>query len=205
MVAILVGVCSGATHTVGGTTGWTIPPSSSSTFYSDWASKQQLQAGDVLVFNFTAGHTVAPVSKASYDSCNTKNLLSAATTASPFRFNLTAGTHYYICTIPTHCTFGQKLAVTVTGPSPSPIPAPQPTTATPPPPPATTSSPPPTPSTPATPLSPTTGAPPPAGGPAAPSTPEGGASPPAGSFAAPTAAGVSLLSLVSIAVAALLF
>ena len=48
MVAILVGVCSGATHTVGGTTGWTIPPSSSSTFYSDWASKQQLQAGDVL-------------------------------------------------------------------------------------------------------------------------------------------------------------
>lgn len=34
------------THVVGGSTGWTIPPNSS--FYSAWASSQNIAVGDTL-------------------------------------------------------------------------------------------------------------------------------------------------------------
>ncbi|XP_008779708.1 cucumber peeling cupredoxin-like [Phoenix dactylifera] len=111
-----------ATHVVGGSTGWIIPPNSS--FYSDWASTQTFAVGDTLVFNFQTGsHTVDKVTKSGYDDCSTSNLIGSAITTSPASVPLTtAGDHYFICGIPGHCSASQKLSVTVasspTGASP---------------------------------------------------------------------------------------
>lgn len=198
MFAIFVGFSSARDYTVGGNTGWNLPPNP--TFYSTWASQQNFQVGDVLVFNFTVRlHTVAEVSKAAYDSCNTANPLSPAVINPPARITLTtAGTHYFICTIQGHCRLNQSLAVVVTGPSTTPAPRPSATT----PPPSAS------PALPTPPPSSSTTSPPPPTSTDAPSTPTAGGSrsapPPAGSFAAPTAA-VGLLTVVSIATGALLF
>uniref|UniRef100_A0A7C9DY46 Phytocyanin domain-containing protein n=1 Tax=Opuntia streptacantha TaxID=393608 RepID=A0A7C9DY46_OPUST len=76
-----------------------------------WASQEFIQVGDVLEFNFVSGeHTVA----AAYDGCNITNLLSPAMTTSPARITLNAtGTHYFLCTLPGHCSLGLKLSVFV--------------------------------------------------------------------------------------------
>ncbi|KAL2929614.1 Cucumber peeling cupredoxin [Bienertia sinuspersici] len=192
VIGAISGISSAADHIVGGNTGWTIP--SSPSLYSDWAKRQTFKVGDVLVFNFPANqHTVAPVTKANYDSCNTRNTISPAQTNPPANVTLTAGTHYYICTIGTHCTSGQKLAVTVGGSSDSPASAPAPAGGAA--------------AGPSGAATPSGAAGSPAGGAAA-DTPAGAAegpsgSSPAGSFA--TSTGVSLLSLVSVGVAALMF
>ncbi|CAO2822656.1 unnamed protein product [Amaranthus hypochondriacus] len=192
VIATIFGISSAATYTVGDKTGWNIP--STPNFYTQWAAKQTFKVGDVLVFNFPASaHTVGEVSKANFDSCGTSNTIGAVKTIAPASFNLTKpGTHYFICTITGHCGANQKLAVTVTGPSTtapavSPIPsigAVSPTT-------PTADSP----TTPAGGVSPSGS--PASEGPSATSTP-----PPSGNFAASTSVG--FLSLVSVAVAALM-
>ncbi|XP_008456869.2 cucumber peeling cupredoxin-like [Cucumis melo] len=135
-----------ATHNVGDSLGWTIPPSP--TTYSDWASTKTFLVGDTLFFNFTTGqHDVTEVTKAGLDSCSGTNPISAMRTG-PASIKLSAaGTRHFICSIPTHCSFGQQLTVTVrsqssspptTAPSPSPkssapvSPTPSPRTARPP-------------------------------------------------------------------------
>ena len=196
VIAGISSICSAQrAHIVGGTTGWTIPPST--TFYTTWASRETFQVGDVLVFNFpTNQHTVAEVNQANLNSCNTANTIGAVHTTGPTNITLTAGTHHYICTIGTHCTGGQRLTVVATGPSAA-TPAAEPT-------PAGGAA------TPATgPATPGGGADSPAGGSTVPaaSTPSGSADVPAGSPPAGSAAstGVSVLSLVSVAAAALMF
>ncbi|XP_057537375.1 blue copper protein-like [Amaranthus tricolor] len=129
VIATLIGICSAATYTVGGNTGWTIP--SQPNFYSNWASQQTFQVGDALVFNFAAGaHTVGQVNKANFDACGTTNTIGQIQTTSPATITLTtAGTHYFICTLPGHCGANQKLSVVVTGSSattPASAPAPAP-------------------------------------------------------------------------------
>ncbi|XP_021741754.1 cucumber peeling cupredoxin-like [Chenopodium quinoa] len=194
MIAGISELCSAATHIVGGTTGWTIPSSPST--YSTWANGETFAVGDVLVFNFTTGaHTVAEVSKANYDVCSTNRTIGAVRSTGPASITLTAaGTHYFLCTIPNHCSTGQKLAVTVTGPTGSPASSPAPAGGA---------------------SAPSGGAATPAEGPTTPSgTPtvpaagspaaDGpGSSSPPGNFAASTS--VSMLSLVSVGVAALMF
>nr|XP_043627989.1 umecyanin-like [Erigeron canadensis] len=117
-----------ATYTVGDNTGWATPISGDP--YATWASQQTFVVGDVLVFSFTTGsHTVANVTKSSFDGCNTANTLSVETNG-PARFTIdTAGSHYFICTLLNHCTLNQKLAITTnantntnttTGNAPSP-------------------------------------------------------------------------------------
>nr|GEW20760.1 cucumber peeling cupredoxin-like [Tanacetum cinerariifolium] len=72
---------------------------------------RQLQAREV--FNFVCGsHTVANVTKSSFDGCNTRNPLSIQTT-SPASFTIdTISSHYFICTILNHCSLNQKLSIT---------------------------------------------------------------------------------------------
>jgi hypothetical protein len=63
------------------------------------------------VFKYASqAHTVTEVNKNDYDACSsTANGESGGSTTK----NLTAGTHYYICTVGTHCANGMKLAITV--------------------------------------------------------------------------------------------
>lgn len=145
-----------ADHTVGGTTGWSVP--SGASFYSDWAASNTFKQNDVLVFNFAGGHTVAEVSKADFDNCNI-NQNGLVITTGPARVTLNrTGDFYFICTIQGHCSSGQKLSVKVSASTPSP-PSPTPPTSTPP-----TSTPP---------TSGTTPTPPTNGGTPSPSSPTG--------------------------------
>ncbi|XP_060172070.1 blue copper protein-like [Lycium barbarum] len=114
------------THIVGDALAWTVP-SGGAAAYSAWASRKTFAVGDILVFNFTTGlHSVAEVSKAAFDSCNTSSPISISTNG-PTNITLrTAGSHYYLCTIPSHCALGQKLAINVSAASGSISPAPQP-------------------------------------------------------------------------------
>nr|KAJ0200498.1 hypothetical protein LSAT_V11C600315600 [Lactuca sativa] len=123
----LHGTAAQTTHVVGNALGWNIPPNGPSA-YTTWASTQTFRVGDVLLFNFITGfHNVVEVPKAAYGPCTTANTISIATTG-PARVTLNApGTHYYICTVGTHCQIGQKLTINVsaisTTPSPTATPA----------------------------------------------------------------------------------
>ncbi|CAH1426501.1 unnamed protein product [Lactuca virosa] len=114
------------THVVGDALGWNIPPNGPSA-YTTWASTQTFSVGDVLLFNFTTGfHNVAEVSQVAYGPCTTTNPISIATTG-PARVTLNApGTHYYVCTVGTHCQIGQKLTINVSDASATPAPTPTP-------------------------------------------------------------------------------
>ncbi|KAJ9692683.1 hypothetical protein PVL29_011661 [Vitis rotundifolia] len=114
-------------HVVGDSLGWTVPPNGAAA-YTSWASNKQFMVGDILVFNFaTNEHDVVELSKESFDACNYSNPIETNITLA------TAGNHYYVCTIGSHCTSGQKLAISVSAtPGASP-----PSSSTAPPPPST--------------------------------------------------------------------
>ncbi|KAK4369258.1 hypothetical protein RND71_013050 [Anisodus tanguticus] len=116
------------THVIGDALAWTVP-SGGAAAYSAWAAGNTFAVGDILLFNFTTGlHSVAEVSKAAFDSCNTSSPISISTNG-PINITLrSAGSHYYLCTFPSHCALGQKLAINVSG---STSPAPQPAAARP--------------------------------------------------------------------------
>ncbi|KAB1996479.1 hypothetical protein ES319_D13G235100v1 [Gossypium barbadense] len=124
------------TYTVGDSTGWRVPTNNDD-FYEDWADNKHFVVGDVLVFNFTTGqHNVAEVTEDAYDDCNTANAISTLTTG-PARITLNkTGDHYFICSVPGHCSAGQKLKVevrtgnTTGGVAPSPPVTPSTTTFT---------------------------------------------------------------------------
>ncbi|KAK4369926.1 hypothetical protein RND71_009401 [Anisodus tanguticus] len=109
------------THVVGDALAWTVP-SGGAAAYSAWDARKTFTVGDTLVFNFTTGlHSVAEVSKAAFDSCNTSSPISISTNG-PTNITLrSAGSHYYLCTIPNHCTLGQKLAINVSRSAPRPV------------------------------------------------------------------------------------
>ncbi|KAF0906342.1 hypothetical protein E2562_009704 [Oryza meyeriana var. granulata] len=112
MLLVLVGCAAAAsavTYNVGETSGWTTGQN-----YDNWANGKTFAVGDKLTFNFTtAEHTVTEVTKSEYDNCAAGNNPISDTRTGPATIDLTAGTHYYICTIPQHCAGGMKLAVTV--------------------------------------------------------------------------------------------
>ncbi|KAL6144840.1 hypothetical protein ACLB2K_055530 [Fragaria x ananassa] len=122
-------------HVVGDSVGWNIPQNGPQD-YVTWASSQTFVVGDILSFNFaTNAHDVVEVPKASFDSCSSTNAIGSTVTTGPANVTLaSAGEHYYICTVGSHCQSGQKLAITVsasaTSPGTSPS-APSPSTTTP--------------------------------------------------------------------------
>lgn len=80
----------------------------------------------IAVFNYAKGlHTVVEVSAAEYMACTATKPLgsdSSGATTVPLK---TPGSHYFICSIPGHCSAGMKMSVTVGGKS-----TPAPTTPT---------------------------------------------------------------------------
>ncbi|KAL6497071.1 hypothetical protein OROGR_029000 [Orobanche gracilis] len=122
-------------HVVGDGLGWAVPPNPSA--YSSWASGKTFMVGDILVFNFTTNaHDVLQVSEASYTACTPANATGTIITVGPANITLdSSGAHYYICTVGRHCSFGQKLNITVVSSTPGgtnpPAAAPPATPATP--------------------------------------------------------------------------
>ncbi|XP_054799465.1 blue copper protein-like [Prosopis cineraria] len=95
-------------YTVGESSGWMIGAD-----YGTWASGKTFQVGDSLVFNYGAGHTVDEVKESDYKSCTTGNSLTSDSSGATTITLKTAGSHYFICAIPGHCSGGMKLAVDV--------------------------------------------------------------------------------------------
>ncbi|CAN6210996.1 unnamed protein product [Urochloa humidicola] len=82
--------------------------------YIAWAKGKTFQVGDKLVFNYpSAEHTVTEVGKNDYFACAGGSALSSDRSGSTNVTLTAAGTRYFICNIPGHCTIGMKLAVTV--------------------------------------------------------------------------------------------
>lgn len=121
------------------------------------------------VFNYDTSHKVDVVNQAGYSSCSSSNPIESHDTG-PTTITLgQAGSHYYICPTPGHCSGGQKLLVTVvaagTPTTPTTPPTASPSTPTTPPTTTPASPPPPTSTTPANNDSPPPPPPPPNGAP----------------------------------------
>ncbi|KAF8393186.1 hypothetical protein HHK36_021427 [Tetracentron sinense] len=82
------------------------------------------QVGDILVFNWTGSHDVARVSESDYESC-TKTPIGTIQSTSPASVTLTTEEdHYFICTVSSHCSLGQKVKIDVESASGSPASSP---------------------------------------------------------------------------------
>ncbi|KAJ6841219.1 putative blue copper protein [Iris pallida] len=104
---------SATDYVVGDTAGWAVGVD-----YSTWTSGKTFVVGDNLVFNYAAGaHTVSEVTASDYGSCSTSNGASTDSSGATTVPLKTAGTHYFICGVPGHCSGGMKLSVPVTGSS----------------------------------------------------------------------------------------
>ncbi|CAI9116232.1 OLC1v1017335C1 [Oldenlandia corymbosa var. corymbosa] len=96
-------------YVVGDSNGW-----ASGINYADWASGKSFKVGDKLSFNYVGGsHTVDEVSSSDYNSCDPANPISTDNNGPTTITLKTAGTHYFICGIPGHCSLGMRLSVTV--------------------------------------------------------------------------------------------
>ncbi|XP_050381909.1 umecyanin-like [Argentina anserina] len=117
----LQNVAAQTAHVVGDTAGWNVPQNGAQQ-YVTWAASQTFVIGDSLIFNFaTNAHDVVEVPKASFDSCSDDNEIGSTITTGPANVSLTsAGDHYYICTVGSHCQSGQKLAITVSSSATTP-------------------------------------------------------------------------------------
>ncbi|CAN6204744.1 unnamed protein product [Urochloa humidicola] len=107
--AAAAALASATTFVVGDDQGWAMGVD-----YIAWAKGKTFQVGDKLVFNYpSAEHTVTEVGKNDYFACAGGSALSSDRSGSTNVTLTAAGTRYFICNIPGHCTIGMKLAVTV--------------------------------------------------------------------------------------------
>ncbi|MCD9559592.1 hypothetical protein HAX54_017645 [Datura stramonium] len=91
------------TYNVGDAAGWDLG-------VSGWENGKHFKVGDVLVFKYPKNlHSVVTVNKANYDSCTPTG---KTLTSGNDKVTLVKGTNYFICGVPTHCQFDQKIAVT---------------------------------------------------------------------------------------------
>ena len=67
----------------------------------------------MTAFNYGAGHTVDEVKESDYKSCTAGNSISTDSSGATTIALKSAGTHYFICSVPGHCSGGMKLVVTV--------------------------------------------------------------------------------------------
>ncbi|KAL6578370.1 hypothetical protein OROMI_010698 [Orobanche minor] len=114
LMIVLVLICSriggvpAAVYTVGDSSGWAMGAD-----YTTWPTHKTFTVGDTLAFNYAPGHTVDEVSAKDYKSCTTGNSITTDSSGATSIGLKTAGTHYFICGVPGHCSGGMKLAVTV--------------------------------------------------------------------------------------------
>ncbi|XVE60539.1 hypothetical protein DITRI_Ditri05aG0136900 [Diplodiscus trichospermus] len=131
MVCLLLTLCMvvpslATVYTVGDTSGWTLGVD-----YSTWTKGKTFKVGDSLgellnpqsqkkpftiiksIFNYPTSHTVDEVSSSDYSTCTVGNAITTDNSGSTTVALKTAGTHYFICGVVSHCGNGMKLAVKV--------------------------------------------------------------------------------------------
>ncbi|KAL0289465.1 UNVERIFIED_CONTAM: Blue copper protein [Sesamum calycinum] len=104
--------CSGGGVHGGDSSGWAIGGD-----YGSWTTDKTFAVGDTLgkasYIQLRPGHTVDEVSANDYKTCTTGNSLSSDSSGATSITLKSAGSHYFICGVPGHCSGGMKLAVTV--------------------------------------------------------------------------------------------
>ncbi|GJN01662.1 hypothetical protein PR202_ga18943 [Eleusine coracana subsp. coracana] len=81
--------------------------------YGDWSAANTLRVGDVVEFSYGRPHTVDELSKADYEACSFASPISTDNSGpTAFTFDK-AGTRYFACAAASHCSQGQKVAITV--------------------------------------------------------------------------------------------
>ncbi|GMN41067.1 hypothetical protein TIFTF001_010282 [Ficus carica] len=101
--------CGATTYTVGDNSGWDI-----STNLETWPTGKIFNVGDILVFQYSSSHGVSEVTRKSFDSCNTTNVLDAFSNNGNTTVALTKpGERYFVCGNKLHCLGGMKLQVKV--------------------------------------------------------------------------------------------
>ncbi|RCV35541.1 hypothetical protein SEVIR_7G260100v4 [Setaria viridis] len=83
--------------------------------YGDWSASNAVSVGDTVVFTYGPPHTVDELpSEADYKACSFDGKLSSDDGGrTAFTFDK-VGTRYFACAAGSHCTQGQKVAITVT-------------------------------------------------------------------------------------------
>ncbi|KAF8007244.1 hypothetical protein BT93_K1289 [Corymbia citriodora subsp. variegata] len=114
LVLIVAAVGANAsTYNVLDKLGWTIPPAGD-VAYKTWAAEKSFKVGDTVVFNWTGTHNVAEVSKADFDTCTGTSPIGTIHMVSPYSVELSSdGPRYFICTVGKHCSFGQKVTLSI--------------------------------------------------------------------------------------------
>ncbi|KAK4489961.1 hypothetical protein RD792_000615 [Penstemon davidsonii] len=97
-----------AVYTVGDSSGWSMAGD-----YGTWATDKSFAVGDTLVFNYSPGHTVDEVSESDYKLCTSGNSIATDSSGATSITLKTAGSHYFICGTPGHCSGGMKISVNV--------------------------------------------------------------------------------------------
>ncbi|KAJ4759173.1 Blue copper protein [Rhynchospora pubera] len=108
IAAVAAAPVYGKDYTVGDSQGWT-----SGVDYTTWAKGKTFNVGDTLTFQYGSLHNVDEVSSKDYSSCSSSNSIQSYSDQNTKITLSKAGTRYFICGSPGHCTNGMKLAVTV--------------------------------------------------------------------------------------------
>ncbi|KAJ4792240.1 Early nodulin-like protein 1 [Rhynchospora pubera] len=108
-IAALADVAVCENYTVGAPNGsWDL-----NTNYEEWVKDLNFYAGDFLIFRYTSFHDVAEVTKDVYTSCSSSQTISIDKSGTTIFELKEAGTRYFICAVPTHCSGGMKVQIDV--------------------------------------------------------------------------------------------
>lgn len=120
--------CMAVQYAVGGSQGWDL-----STDLSTWESSKTFKVGDTLSFKYTAGlHSVVELaSEKDYNACNIGNPVNSLSGGSNVVKLSKAGTRYFACGTPGHCSGGMKMKIKVVAAGTSPTPSSTPSSTTP--------------------------------------------------------------------------
>uniref|UniRef100_A0A0D9X467 Phytocyanin domain-containing protein n=1 Tax=Leersia perrieri TaxID=77586 RepID=A0A0D9X467_9ORYZ len=117
-VLLLVAMASAVLATALGATTYTVGAPNGSwdtrTNYAQWVSSINFRVGDQIVFKYSSSaHDVVEVNKAGYDACSASGPIATFTSGDDTVQLSAAGTRYFICGVPGHCTAGMKVAIEV--------------------------------------------------------------------------------------------
>ncbi|GMH14416.1 hypothetical protein Nepgr_016257 [Nepenthes gracilis] len=110
---VLVQRSAASQFTVGGKSGWTVPPDNR-TVYNQWAETMRFKIGDSLLFVYPASSdSVLRETKEDYDNCSTSSYIAKYTDGhTVFTFNQ-SGPYYFISGNRDSCLKNEKLVVVV--------------------------------------------------------------------------------------------
>ncbi|WCJ18903.1 Cupredoxin superfamily protein [Euphorbia peplus] len=125
MIMCICGLSIAFVYEVGDMAGWT---SMGGIDYQHWAAHKIFKLGDVVVFNYNNQfHNVKQVNLNDFETCNASSPITTYSHGADSIELEKEGDMYFMCGVPGHCEFGQKLHIFVAPSTTSPAVSPSPT------------------------------------------------------------------------------